>query len=149
MWSNILDRISFGSLFLVIVLLPVFFLPFTKITIEAGKGPLLVIGLTVAIIFWTLARFFEGKIVIPKSLSLLSGLGVVLAVLLSAIFSGAPKVSLFGIMLDVGTFWFIFLSFVLMFFSAIVLVNRRNAKMVLRGVLVSSAAVLIFQGLRF
>ena len=77
MLSNILDRISFYSLFLVAVLLPVFFLPFTKIPVDISKGLLLVIGLSVSIIFWTAARFSDGKIVLPKSWLLVSGFSFV------------------------------------------------------------------------
>src|SRR3989344_5171559 len=51
MLSNILDRISFWSLFVVIVLLPVFFLPFTQIPIETSKGLLFVMCLAISIIF--------------------------------------------------------------------------------------------------
>jgi len=123
MWSNILDRISFWSLFCVIVLLPVFFLPFSRITAETSKGVLLVVGLAISIIFWAMARFSDGKVVIPKSLTLLAGLGVVVVVLLSAIFSQAPQMSFFGTMFDIGTFWFLLAGFLLMFFSAIVVGN--------------------------
>ena len=149
MWSNILDRISFWSLFMVVVLLPVFFLPFTKVAIETSKGLVFIVGLAISVIFWALARFSDGKVVIPKSFMLLAGFGIVLAFLLSTIFSGAPKVSLFGSMLDVGSFWFIFSAFLLMLYSAIVLGNRHNAKIVLLGVMFISAVVFVFQGLRF
>src|SRR3989344_4448858 len=149
MWSNILDRISFWSLFCVIVLLPVFFLPFSRITAETSKGVLLVVGLAISIIFWAMARFSDGKVVIPKSLTLLAGLGVVVVVLLSAIFSQAPQMSFFGTMFDIGTFWFLLAGFLLMFFSAIVVGNRQNAKIVLLGLILSFTALFIFQTLRF
>src|SRR3990167_3939273 len=82
MLSNILDRISFWSLFAVIVLLPVFFLPFTQIPIETSKGLLLVMGLVVSIIFWIAARFSDGKISVPKSWILVSGFCILLFLLL-------------------------------------------------------------------
>ncbi len=145
MWSNILDRISFWSLFIVVVLLPVFFLPFTKIAVETSKGLILVIGLTVSIIFWALARFSDGRVVIPKSWALLSGFGVVLAFLISSLFSAAPQASLFGNMLDVGSFWFILVAFLLMLFCAIILGNRQHARIVLLGVIFSAAVVFLFQ----
>lgn len=146
MLSNILDRISFWSLFLVIVLLPVFILPFTNIPIEIGKGLLLVVGLTISIIFWTMARFFDGKIVLPKSYFLLSGLVVVLAFFLSALFSPTPQMSFFGIMFDVGSFWFVFTAFLLMLYSSvIVLKNPENARIIFLGAVISSSIVLFFQ----
>lgn len=143
--TNIFNRISFWATFLVIVLLPIFFLPFTNIPIETSKGLLLVIGLSVSIIFWAIDRFFDGNVVIPKSAALLAALGVVLAFLLSALFSGATKVSFFGTMLDTGTFWFIFGAFLLMFMSSIVFRDPRAAKMLMLGTIFSSAVVLFFQ----
>src|SRR6185503_19681852 len=98
MRSNVFDRISFVSLFLVIVLLPLFVLPFTNIPVETGKGLLLVVGLAACIISWGLARFFDGKLSFPRSGALLAGLGVTLAFLLSALFSKSGEVSFFGTM---------------------------------------------------
>ncbi len=148
MLSNILDRISFWSLFLVIVLLPIFFLPFTQIPIETSKGLLLVMGLAVSIIFWIAARFSDGKINLPKSKLLLSGLGILLVFLISALFSSALKVSLFGTMLDTGTFYFMLGAFLLMLVSSIVLKDKKDAEMVFLGVILSSLVLFVFQSLR-
>lgn len=145
MHSNIFDKLSFLSLFLVIILLPFFFLPFTNIPIENSKGALLVIGLVFCIIFWAIARFSDGKISLPKSLGLLGGAGVVLSFLLSAVFSKTSQVSFFGTMFDIGTFWFIFSSFLLMLMSAIIFRDPKRMKMVLFGSMLSGIAVLIFQ----
>ncbi len=149
MLSNILDRISFLALFLIIVFLPIFFLPFTRMPVEVAKGLLLVVGLSVSIIFWAAARFFDGKIRLPKSWLLLSGLAVVLVFFVSAFFSSAPQVSFFGTMFDVGTFWFIFAGFFLMFICSIVFRNPLSAKNVLFGTIIFSAILLVFQSFRF
>ena len=145
MLSNILDRISFWSLFTVIVLLPVFFLPFVKIPIETSKGLLLIIGLAISIIFWAAARFSDGKVVLPRSWLLVSGLGIVLSFLLSSLFSTASKISFFGIMFDTGTFYFMLSAFFLMFMSSIILRDIKKAKIVFKGVIVSSVILFVFQ----
>ncbi len=146
MISNALDRISFWSLFLVITLLPIFFLPFSKIPVETSKGLLLVIGLAISIIFWTAARFSDGKISLPKSKLLLAGLGIAVSFLLSAFFSsGSQQVSVFGTMFDIGTFWFTFSAFLLMLISSVVLNTRGKARVVLLGVVTSFAVVFVFQ----
>jgi tetratricopeptide (TPR) repeat protein len=147
MLSNILDRISFWSLFVVIVLLPVFFLPFTQIPIETSKGLLLVVGLVVSIIFWIAARFSDGKISLPRSWLVLSGLGILLVFLVSAFFSSTLQVSLFGTMFDVGTFYFMLGAFLLMLVSSVVLKNKRNAQTVFLGVIFSSVVLFVFQTL--
>ena len=148
MLSNIFDRISFWSLFVVIVLLPIFFLPFTQIPIETSKGLLFVMGLAISIIFWIAARFSDGKINLPKSWLLLSAFGVLLVFLISALFSSALQVSLFGIMLDMGTFYFMLGAFLLMLLSSIVLKDIKNAKTVFWGIIISSAVLFLFQSLR-
>ena len=148
MKTNIFDRLSFLSLFLVVVLLPVFCLPFTNIPVEISKGLLLVLGLVACVIFWAMARFVDGKIVFPRSWLLWSGFGIVLVFFLSSLLSGSSsQVSLFGRMFDVGSFWFIFGSFLLMFFSSIVFRTPKHAKIVLFGTVLSSVFVLIFQSI--
>src|SRR3989344_9366796 len=101
MRSNIFDKLSFISLFLVIVLLPFFFLPFIRIPIGDSKGALLVIGLAFSVIFWSFARFFDGKITFPRSASLLGGGAVVLVVFISALLVNKSEVSFFGTMFDI------------------------------------------------
>lgn len=145
--SNIFDKFSFVSLCLVVVLLPVFCLPFTSVPVEISKGLLLVIGLAFSVIFWSIARFMDGKIVLPKSWLLVSGGGIVLTFLLSTLFSGASQISLFGTMFDIGSFWFIFASFILMLMSAVVFRTPKQAKIALFGIVLSSFIVLIFQSL--
>ncbi len=145
MRSNIFDRLSFISLSLIIVLLPIFCLPFTNIPVETSKGLLLVLGLTISLVFWAIARFTDGKIILPKSWLLISGGAIALVVLLSALASGSSQVSLFGTMFDIGSFWFIFSAFILMFMCSVVFRNPKKAKMILFGTILSSAVVLIFQ----
>ena len=145
MSTNIFEKLSFLSLFLVIVLLPLFFLPFTNISIEISKGLLLVVGLAVCIIFWAIARFLDGRIIFSKSWLLVSGFGVCLVFLLSALFSGNPQVSLFGTMFDIGSFWFIFSAFVLMLMSSIFFRTPEQARIILLGTIVSSILILVFQ----
>ncbi len=149
MLSNILDRISLISLSLVIVLLPIFFLPFAKIPVETSKGLLLVIGLAVSVITYAAARFSDGKISIPRSPLFISGLGIVVVTLISAITSSASNVSMFGILLDAGTFWYIAALFILMFFSAMLIKDVARARMLLLGLISVLAVVFLFQMARF
>src|SRR4051812_16674472 len=104
MLSNILDRASFLVFFFIVILLPLFFIPLTRLPIESAKGFLLVIGIMVSLILWTIARFYDGKMVLPKSLLLLSGLGISVAFLISALHSSARVFSLFGTNFDIGSF---------------------------------------------
>src|SRR5258708_3479256 len=145
MLSNIFDRISFVFLFFVITLLPIFFLPFTKFPVENSKGLLVVIGLAISLISWTIARFYDGKITLPKSTLLLSGFAIVLVFFLSAFHSSAHEVSFFGTSFDAGTFWFIFSGFILMLLSSMTIRNSDRASVLLFGIILSSAVVVVFQ----
>lgn len=145
MLSNILDKISFWALCLVVTLLPLFFIPFSSFPVETSKLILLIPGLAVSLIFWAAARFSDGEIVFPKSNIIWAGLGLVFAFLLSAIFSSAREVSTFGVMLDIGTFWFMFVAFILMLVSSFVFKNKVKSKILLKGFLFSGVLVLFFQ----
>ncbi len=149
MLSNILDRISFWSLFSVVVLLPIFFIPFTQIPVEASKTLLVVAGLVIAIVSWSAACFSDGKVVFPKSKILLSGFLVVVATLLSAIFSDNQAASFFGLMFDVGTFWFILGAFLLMLFLGLVIRTQKQAKIFLFGIIFSTFLLFFFQSFRY
>jgi tetratricopeptide (TPR) repeat protein len=145
MRSNIFDRLAFAALSLVLILLPIFCLPFTSIGTEISKSLLLVTGLALGFVFWAIARFFDGKIVIPKSALLISAGGIVVAVLLSALMSANSPVSFFGTMLDIGSFWFIFSGFALLFLCSVVFRTSLQAKVALFGMIISSVMVIIFQ----
>lgn len=149
MLSNILDRISFWSLFITVTLLPIFFLPFTSVPADTSKGILLVLGLVISIIFWAAARFSDGKIVLPKSSVVVAGLGIVLSFLLASLFSSAKSVSFFGTMFDIGTFWFMFAAFLLMFVSSLIIRDPKKGRMLLLGIITSSVLALLFQLIRF
>jgi len=142
---NVLDRLSFWILLLVLTLLPVFLLPFTKIPIETSKGLLFIVGLALAIIFWSAGRLSDNQITLSKSLPLFLGGVIVLVFLISAIFASNSPISFFGTMFDMGTFWFIFAGFLLMFMSSVIFRDSKSAKMVLFGVVISSFVVLLFQ----
>ncbi|MDP9249231.1 MAG: hypothetical protein M3M85_01825 [bacterium] len=147
MSSNIFDRLSFLSLLFIITLLPIFCLPFTSIPIEISKGLVLVLGLAAGAVLWAIGRFMEGSIIIPKSYLLLSGLAVVVVSLVSALLSSGPNISLFGVMFDAGSFWFMFAGFMLMFLLALNIRSEKQAHMLLWGMVFSSVLLLVFQAL--
>lgn len=145
MQSNIFDRISFYVLFATIVLLPIFFLPFSGIPVEVSKSLMLVVGLGAVVVLWAIARFFDGRVSIPRSPLLLSGFVIVLVFFAAAMFSPVRQWSLIGIVFDVGSFAFIFACFVLMFLSAMILKEGNRSRAMLWGAVVSFTAVLLFQ----
>ena len=55
---------------------------------------------------------------------------------------------MFGVMLDVGTFWFIFAAVVLMKMTAVFCVDSENAKKIFWGGMISAGAIVLFQVVR-
>lgn len=145
MSSRIFDQISFYVFLLIAFLLPVFFLPFTKIPIETSKGLVVVLGLSVSLTAWALARFFDGKVLLPKSNLLLAGGGVLFAFFISALASPVKAWSFWGIMFDVGSFWFMFACFMLMFLASVIINDKFRSRLVLGVVMSSFVFVLLFQ----
>ena len=147
--NNIFEKISFYGLSAILVLLPVFVLPGALVPLASHKGFLLVAGLIVSILAFIVARLKDGKLILPKSWILLSGALVVVSTLLSALFSSAREMSMFGVAFDTGSFWFICSAFLLMLFSALVINNEIRARFVLLGALFASGIAFLFQILHF
>ncbi|MEK7569351.1 MAG: hypothetical protein AAB500_00445 [Patescibacteria group bacterium] len=149
MWSQTLDKISRWSLLLTLSLLPIFFLPYSRMPVEVSKGLLFVVGLVISLVFYLAARFSDGKMSAPRSPLLLAGLGVVLVTLLSALFSSSRGMSFFGTIFDLGSFWFILAGFVAFLLASLSFQSQIWARKLIFGLLVASALVLVFQALRF
>lgn len=149
MLSNILDRISYWAFFVVVSLLPIFVIPFVNIPIETSKTMLLVLGIAISLITWAGARFSDGKIVLPKSKLILLSFAIAFATLLAAIFSNSFKMSSFGIMFDIGSFWFTFFLALTLLTSSLVINSFKKAKLLLKGLFLSSLLLFVFQIARF
>ncbi len=145
MWSNLSEKVSFYSTFLVVMLLPIFFLPFSKVAVSDSKSLLLVVGLSVAVIAWAVSTFSKGEVRFPRSNILFSGLALVFVFFLSAYFSSSFDMSMFGTFFDVGSFYFILSAFILMFFSSLYFKEHKTSQVYLFGMLLSSVLVLLFQ----
>ncbi len=149
MLSNILDKVSFWSLFFTVLLLPIFIIPFTGIPVDTNKGLIFILGLVLSVIFWAASRFSDGKIIIPKSKIILSVLALSLVLFLSSLFSQNSSVSLFGVVLDTGTFWYIFSASLLLIISSLVVNNEKKGRFILKGLIISFFVVFVFQIFRF
>lgn len=96
-----------------------FFIPFAPISLEASKGFLVSIGVTISLFFWLIARLGEGKFVFPKDRLLIFGALIPVAFLISSLFSSSLYNSLFGAGFEVGTFGSMFILFIILFLSII------------------------------
>jgi len=147
--STIFDRISCVIVFLIAILTPLFFLPAgMNLPVEAGKTMLLSLGIVAALIFWLLGRFKDGTVAFPKSWILGAGGIFAITVLLSAIFSVSSKVSLMGVISEVGTASSVFALFFLMAFASIYFQKEGRTTRLYTALIVLGLVLFLYQILR-
>jgi tetratricopeptide (TPR) repeat protein len=130
-------------------LLPIFVIPFVNIPIETSKTVLLVLGTAISFIAWAAARFSDGRVVLPKSKLILVFFAISIFTLISSLFSGSIKMSLFGVMFDIGSFYFSLFLAIFLLNTALVVNNENKAKLILKGIILSSFVLFVFQIARF
>ncbi len=113
------NKLSFVTLLVTVFVSMFFFIPYVPVTLDASKGFLLSIGMTLSLFFWFIARLGEGKFSIPKDRLILAGGVIPLVFLLASFFSSSKYVSIFGSGFEIGTFGSMLVLFVLFFLSSI------------------------------
>ncbi len=142
------DKFSFGAIFLLGFLLPIFFLPINGIPLDASKAILVALFTLVSFSLWLLGRLVDGAFSLPKSVIFL-GSGILgLSVLLASLLSPAPYVSLIGQGFETGTFAFFAISLVLLFLSANFFESRERVFYFYGALLASALLVALFQIIR-
>jgi len=113
--TGFFHKLSLFVLLATVFLLPIFFLPIQSVHFLFTKQLIFVTAIVFAVGVWLFRRLKEGTYEFPVSLIVVSGGAVVFATLLSALFSGALKISLIGEGLEVGTFVSIMVGFLAVF----------------------------------
>ncbi|HLP86583.1 MAG TPA: tetratricopeptide repeat protein [Candidatus Paceibacterota bacterium] len=139
------NKLSFASLLFTIFITPFFFLPYIPITLEAGKGFLLSIGVTLSLFFWLVSRLGDGKFVIPKDkLILFAGL-IPLVFLISSFFSSSIYNSLFGSGFETGTFGSMLILFIMLFLSSVHFQSEKRLWYFIKSLLAGGLVLFIFE----
>ena len=123
---QICDRVSIIALSLSVFLGLAAFLPGGFLPTSILKGYLLVACVLVALVSWLLGRLIEGVFRIPWTRMLVAMGGMLLALLLSALFSNATYLTFFGEGFDVGTFAVIGSLILSMFLISTLFTTRRR-----------------------
>src|SRR3989344_1992290 len=124
--ENSLSSAGFYVFFAGMALLPVFFLPFSGIGLEATKTFFLSTVILVSLFLLLVGELRAGIFVVPKSILLGLMGGGVLAFGISALFSPAIATSLHGLAYEIGTFASILILFLAMFLSAIFFQSQKR-----------------------
>ncbi len=113
------NKLSFTTLIGTVFLSLFFFIPFVPVTLDASKGFLISVGMTLALFFWLIARLGEGKFVIPKDRLILYGALIPIIFFVASLFSSSKYVSFFGSGFEMGTFGSMLVLFILFFLASI------------------------------
>ncbi len=142
-------KISKASIYLLVFLLPLFFLPFTANILDFNKQALLIVLTFISLFGWLLGVLTEGKISFnlnPFHIPVIAFLAV-LAV--STCFSAYKYGSFWGWPLNIGSSFLTYLGFVLLYFLIVNLFQKKEEIFWLLFTLVfSSSLVSIFGGLQ-
>ncbi len=139
------NKLSFTILLSTIFLSLFFFIPFVPVSLDASKGFLLSIGVTLALFFWLIARLGEGKFVVPKDRLILFAGAIPLVFFASSLFSSSKYVSFFGSGFEMGTFGSMFVLFILFFLSSIYFQTEKKLWYFYSAFFLSATVVAIFE----
>ena len=142
------EKISYISLLISVFLLPLFFIPSKFVFFESGKILVIVLGVLISLVFWSLARIKEGKFEFPATLFSSSALFVVFVYFLSSIFSGNKINSLIGNGFELGTFGLVFIGFALMFIVSSIFRTKDKIFYSYIALLISFLIIFLFQAAR-
>jgi len=137
-----LQSIAHTILVVVFGLSPLIFLPFSPIAAGATKILVVIFGMAIALVFFSLSVLRSGRLAYSKSYTLLAFWGVTIVALISAALSGDIADSLIGSILDAHTALFLLLLAVSMTLWTFLDV-RKDSIMRLFVLIVASTFVLL------
>lgn len=137
-------KISFALILAVVFLLPLFFLSSLVLPLSISKAALLSVGGTIVSLAFIYETIRLGRLYLPSTYLLWSVVLVPAVYLASALTGLAPKLSLFGYNLEVGTFGSVLVLFVFMGIVSMVFVDTLRIIKLYGVLLLSLSLVLIF-----
>ncbi len=140
--------ISFGLVTFLAFLLPIFFIPAQTFSPYMSKSFIIAFFVFLLTITWVVGRIKNKDFSFSKNLIVISALLVPFSYLLSSLFSGSIKASIFGYGFGVDSFSMILTLFLLMFFTARVFLAKRKIIYFYIGLLFSSIVIFFFHVLR-
>ena len=131
------------------ILVPIIFIPIGGISFVLAKTILLSVGISLALVLWVIARLQNGSIEIPLTYSIPALLAVLGISFLSALFSGAPMMSLFGEIVQIDTVAMLGSLIVLALLTASIVDNRKKVRLLFTGSAIVFGTLGVFHILRF
>lgn len=142
-------KLPFLLLFVLVLLLPIFFVPSVLSSVQFSKTVLISIVTIVLFVIWLIGRLKDGTFTLPATLVYAVAGSVLLSALLSSLFSGALLPSLFGQGFEAGTFASLLVLFVLMFLVPTIVDSKDRAFYIYLAFFLSFFLLVIFEIVRF
>lgn len=139
------NKLSFASLLATFFLSVFFFVPYIPVTLEASKGFLISVGVTLSIFFWLVARLADGNFSIPKDRLILYGFLIPLIFLFASFFSASPYTSLFASGFEIGTFGSMLVLYLVFFLSATYFQTEKRLKYFFKALFAGALILGVFQ----
>jgi len=143
------DNVAYSLVLFLGFFIPLFFFPFFNISVGVSKSVLISTFAAVAFFLWLIARLKDGRFVFPKSLVLLAGAFLPIALFFSAVFSDAVGSSFVGLGYEIDTFSSILVLYILMFLSSIFFQLQKRMFYLYIALFSSAIVVFLYQLLRF
>lgn len=144
-----MDKISYSLILLLGFLVSIFFIPVFNISVDISKGVLISTFISISFFLWLIARLKDGRFVFPKSIILLGGAILPVALFFSSLFSDAPASSFVGLGYEIGTFSSILILYILMFLASVYFQQKKRMFYLHSVLFLSAIAVFLYQVLRF
>ena len=132
-----------------VFLIPFFFILGSGFSLEMAKMTLLEAAVFASLAVWLAVRLKSGDMSFPKSGALAALLGVSVAAFISAVFSDAPRVALFGFGDETGTAFAVFTFFLLAFLFSVYVRDVKRASTAYALLLLSGLILALFQAGKF
>lgn len=142
--GTLYDKIIQVLIYATVVLLPLFYLPWTSGILEYNKQLLLTVVSAVALVVWLLGAVVSGKLTIRTSPIDKGVLGVLIAAVAATIFSMTPAKSLFGLSTSLSSSLLSVIALSIFYFLAVNTLHDRGR--MLRSALVTSLALVLLVG---
>ncbi|OHA17073.1 MAG: hypothetical protein A3H57_04990 [Candidatus Taylorbacteria bacterium RIFCSPLOWO2_02_FULL_43_11] len=147
--KSFLGKLSYYVLMAALFLLPVLVIPSVSVHFAFTKQLIFASAVLVAFAFFVLQRLKDGTYELPTSLVVLSGGGVVLALLLSSLFSGSVSNSILGQGFETGSFLAVFIGFLAVLVLPLYFKTKDTIFSALVALMVSFVVVALFEISRF
>src|SRR3989344_1309205 len=143
------SRFAAWILGVVAILIPIFFLPSSAVSLPVAKFILLSVGVLASLAAVILSAIQNGAIKLPWNLMPAAIVSIPLVFLIASLFSPPPNFSLWGYGFETGTFGFVFLASVAALLIAGLFKKGQKQSTVLWGLLVVSLVLGLFHIARF